>query len=229
MRISVGHHLFRKSESSSQQYTDNSKFDVSLRVCHRSKCGNYVAVTDWTKSLTVSNPKKPEVYTVDELNNLIREKKLQVEFHSLPTEMTVTDEAFIKQYGKKRLGWLKKRDIKFRKIESLTTKDLIEKYLYGGGLFDEMKQLVQAGEGWKSVGAYVNVLNRFIVFGATPNADNVKLVCSPLKGFLRMILMTPPGSVTPKSALAAPFSTSTRSIVAKLGRIESGDCFTPSK
>lgn len=170
MRISVGHHLFRKSESSSEQGSENSKFDVSLRVCHRSKCGNYVAVTDWNKSLAVANPKKPEIYTVDELNNLIREKKLQVDFHSLPTEMTVTDEAFIKQYGKKRLGWLKKRDNKFRKIESLTTKELIEKYLYGGGLFDEMKQLVQDGEGWTSVGAYVNALNRFIVFGTTPNA-----------------------------------------------------------
>jgi hypothetical protein len=126
------------------------------------------AVADMSDMSKRSNFSKPLIFDRDQLLSLIKKENLSSGFFDLPAEFTFTDEMLSE---KSREKWLNKRDRKFKRIEPLITPVLIEKYLFGGGVGEEVKQLILTqDEAWTTTGAYYHALNRFIVLGQTKNA-----------------------------------------------------------
>lgn len=135
------------------------------RVCAISLCSGYYAIADMTNEKVVNFP-KPLVLSFFELEKLIATKGLETRDYELPAELSFTDE-HIKSIG--RAKWLIKRDSKWMALKNITSKVLVEKYLFGCGIADEIRAESKAGT-WTCRGAYYNALNRFITMGMTINA-----------------------------------------------------------
>jgi hypothetical protein len=160
--ITIGTHLYKQKLGNSEK----SELIHSYRVCLVNRDYSLFAVADMLKANLVTNPPKPEIFTKTDLNKFINKNKLEKDMYDLPSQHLFSDERLkATGYGK----WLKKRDEKFAEIKSLTSQDLLEQYLFGKGLGDEIRlRLVHSR--WSSHGAFNNALNRFIIWGAVPNA-----------------------------------------------------------
>jgi transposase InsO family protein len=151
-----GQHWFNKNKS------------TSLRITVISACGNNFAVSDMYKAQISENTPKPKVYSKQALLKLIESGSLNQEYYELASELTFTDNT-ISNLGRSK--WLKKRDKKWNFINHLCTPKLIDKYLFGNGLNEEIKlTLEEYPERWQTTGAYYNAINRYITFGVTKNA-----------------------------------------------------------
>jgi hypothetical protein len=166
------------------QHLIETKTGTSHRVCMLSKCNQFVATANMHTATKNNNVKKPTVFRVSDLTNIFGSSTALCETYPLPAEMTFSDEQLKRL---RRANWLNKRDIKWTLIDSLCSDELIHKYLFGKGLNEEIRALVENDDHpWKSRGAFFNAINRFSVFGMTPNAllpVRLKLVGSNYKTF----------------------------------------------
>jgi len=158
-----------------------------LLVCHVSLDYRFAAVTDAKHVSSKANFSKPKAWKVTDLVALIRKKGVESEQFDYPGEMSFSDKELIKQ---RRETWLINRDWKHWLTAPLTTAELINQYIYGEGVADELEELIKSNlanadllkarllkvnsdkkkEVWTTKGAYYNTLNRYIVFGCHPNA-----------------------------------------------------------
>jgi putative transposase len=151
-----GQHWFNKDKS------------ISIRISAISDCCNNFALSDMDKAQSSENTSKSKVYSKDELLKVIESGCLNQEYFDLSPELTFSDEE-ITRLG--RAKWLEKRDKKWSYIELLCTQELVQKYLFGEGINEEVKLAIKTyPERWKSRGAYYNAINRYITFGQTINA-----------------------------------------------------------
>ncbi|KJG05901.1 hypothetical protein UB33_11075 [Photobacterium angustum] len=147
--------------------------ETNLLVCHVLFHHQLAAVADMKLAMTSANISKPKIWEFKQLIKLIHKTGIQSHHFKNPAEMTFSDEELKRQ---KRHTWLIKRDAKYDRIKSVICEQHISQYLYGKGLADEIYQLKQRNlekdpeTAWTTVGAYYNALNRYIVFGCTPNA-----------------------------------------------------------
>ncbi|KGJ87326.1 hypothetical protein [Colwellia psychrerythraea] len=158
-----------------------------ILVCHVSLDYRFAAVADAKHVSSKDNFSKPKPWKVTDLVALIRKKGVESEQFDYPGEMSFSDKELIKQ---RRETWLINRDWKHWLTAPLTTPELINQYIYGDGVADELEELIKSNlanadllkakllkvnsdkkkEVWTTKGAYYNALNRYIVFGCHPNA-----------------------------------------------------------
>jgi len=143
----------------------NEKKNLNYLVCNVSRCGEFAALADMNIVLKKNNAPKPKAFKANDLKAFVKKHSLECQRYSKPPEMTFSDE-WIKE---KRPKWLAKRDKKFNEIAPISSLSLIEEYLYGGGLADEIDSLLPKSE-WTSKGAFYNALNRYVSLGSTKNA-----------------------------------------------------------
>lgn len=166
------------------QHLIESKTGASYRVCLLSRCNQFIAIANMEKASKNDNVKKPTVISANDLTQLFDGRGVSNEIYALPAEMTFSD-AQLKRLS--RTKWMKKRNKKWALIESLCCDEMIHKYLFGNGINEEIRTLVENdSHPWQSRGAFFNAINRFIVFGMTPNAllpCRLKMVGSNYKTF----------------------------------------------
>lgn len=146
---------------------------TNLLVCHANLHFKKAAIADVNQFHSRDNISKPVVMRFDQITQLISKQGMKTQPYSYPAEMSFSDDELTRQ---KRSKWLSKRDAKFNRIYPISNESYINQYLYGDGLAEEviklMKEQLEAApdSAWRSRGAYYNALNRYIVFGSTPNA-----------------------------------------------------------
>ncbi|WP_026958882.1 Mu transposase C-terminal domain-containing protein [Aliagarivorans taiwanensis] len=147
--------------------------EIDLLVCHVHFSRQLAAVVDLKVIEGRSNLPKPKIWKFNELTKLIKQKGYTTQQFSYPAEMSFSDRELKEQ---KRQTWVAKRDEKHRRLAPLTSDALINQYLYGDGIADEVMFLVAENirsddeSAWKTKGAYYSALNRYITFGCTINA-----------------------------------------------------------
>lgn len=101
-----------------------------------------------------------------DLSDFIRKHNAEVKNYSLPLEITQSDNELTKN-GRKR--WIERRNTKYEMIRNLVSTDTLERYLFGDGIAEDIKNEMPRFT-FKSKGYYYNILNRFLTFGCIPNA-----------------------------------------------------------
>lgn len=101
-----------------------------------------------------------------ELASVIKSKNAELKNYMLPVEITHSDNQLMAD-GRKL--WIDRRDKKLGMINGLTGTEILEEYLFGGGITEEIEVVMQHQQ-YKSRGHYYHALNRFITFGCTANA-----------------------------------------------------------
>ncbi|WP_341939669.1 hypothetical protein [Marinimicrobium sp. C2-29] len=146
-------------------YRNKSK-SIIYRVCHVWLEGSWCAVADMTKALNATHIAKPRAWKIQEfLDHIHSEKLIRDDALELPIEITMSDDQLRMN---NRSKWLDKRDHKLSLISTLTSDEIIRKYLYGYGIAPEIKELCEKTLIVRS--AYYSALNRYITMGQTDNA-----------------------------------------------------------
>ncbi|WP_417228444.1 hypothetical protein [Amphritea sp.] len=154
-----------------QVTSDNE--ELNYLVCHVQLHRKRVAVIDLNVVMNNINASKPKVMSFEQVIKDQAKAGVCSKQYDYPAELSFSDTELKRQ---KRTAWLKKRDVKYSRIEPLTSEHFIEQYLYGDGLASEIQTLKienilsDPDKAWKTPGAYYNALNRYIVFGCTSNA-----------------------------------------------------------
>ena len=112
------------------------------------------------------NYRKPVVIAVSRLAEEIQRKRIKSEIFNYPTIISQSDNWI--EFELKRSTWLKKRDYIFSQIEPLTSKFMIEKYLFGEGISYEINELINNSE-FSYRDQFYRYLNRFIFFSCVRN------------------------------------------------------------
>lgn len=112
------------------------------------------------------NYRKPVVIAVSRLAEEIQRKRIKSEIFNYPTIISQSDNWI--EFELKRSTWLKKRDYIFSQIEPLTSKFMIEKYLFGEGVSYEINELINNSE-FSYRDQFYRYLNRFIFFSCVRN------------------------------------------------------------
>ncbi len=143
--------------------------EIDILVCHVHFSRKIAAVADLNLIESRSNFPKPKIWKFSELTKLIKKKGSKTQQFPYPAEMSFSDQELKEQ---KRQKWIEKRDEKYRRLAPLVSDKLINQYLYGDGVAEEVIALVTSNpeSPWKTKGAYYNALNRYITFGCTINA-----------------------------------------------------------
>lgn len=138
---------------------------ASYRVCAISKCSNFHALTDMSINYQ-GNFKKPFVLNGADLADFIKKNRLSIGSYALPAEFSFSDN---KLRLMKKDKWLEIRDAKWNAVKQLLSSELVENYLFGSGIYHEIKNAQNYGK-WKSSGAYYKAINQYIIMGAMKNA-----------------------------------------------------------
>lgn len=137
----------------------------SYRLCAISQSGEYFALSNMVR-MAKGDFEKPLVFTLAELADFCLVNGLTEREYELPPELSFSDRAL---ESKGRASWLQKRDANWLLLRSLATPDLIEQYLFGNGISQQIIAQVNTG-GWANKSAYYRALNRYIALGMTKNA-----------------------------------------------------------
>lgn len=143
------------------------KRSLSFRISHVSHCGEMFAIADMNKAMLSDNPSKPKVMQKSALMDWVKQKKLAKRQYKLPAIMSFSDEALI---GINKAKWIEKRDLKWDRINTLCSDEIIQQYLYGIGISKKVDELVNLTNGWNCRSVFYHALNRYITFGCTKNA-----------------------------------------------------------
>lgn len=134
----------------------------SYRLCAISQSGDRFALSDMAR-IGKGDFDKPFIFTLDELAAFCYSNCLTERDYELPPELSFSDNAL------GRVNWIQKRDAKWALLRPLTAPDLIEQYLFGDGIANEILAQVNSG-GWSNKSAYYRALNRYLALGMTKNA-----------------------------------------------------------
>ncbi|HCM48376.1 MAG TPA: hypothetical protein DIS98_13045 [Colwellia sp.] len=158
MSITVGSRLVSK------------RYKIDWLICHVRGDISYCAYYDLNlraeEDRKNKNYRKPTIVSVSKMADQIRQKRLKVEQYNYPTIITQSDEWIAKEL--KRSTWLEKRDDKFREIEPITSRAMIDQYLYGDGVSTEISGLIETSE-LKHKDQFYRYLNRFVFFSCVKN------------------------------------------------------------
>ena len=145
----------------------NKTSNIDFLVCHLSSNGIFCATYDLNINKDKLSFMKPEKHLVSSIAQMIRSRSLEHIRYTYPTILTQSDPWIVKELGKQK--WIEKRDKKVAELHSLTCPTLIEQYLYGKGLGDEIQLLIPHSR-WNHKDQYYRELNRFIFFLLNENA-----------------------------------------------------------
>lgn len=145
----------------------NDKGDVNFLVCHVSADRVNCAIYDLNTRTKKRNLTKPKKMLISEIHEMVRKRTLEHQRYTYPAILTQSDD-WIKNNLKKQ-SWIIKRDEKLAKIQLINSPLMIEQYLYGKGLGEEIGELIPHGR-WKHKDQFHRELNRFIFFLRAPNA-----------------------------------------------------------
>lgn len=134
----------------------------SYRLCAISQSGDRFALSDMAR-IGKGDFDKPLIFTLDELAAFCHSNCLTERDYELPPELSFSDNAL------GRVNWIQKRDAKWALLRPLTAPDLIEQYLFGDGIANEILAQVNSS-GWSNKSAYYRALNRYLALGMTKNA-----------------------------------------------------------
>jgi len=137
----------------------NKTSNIDFLVCHLSSNGIFCATYDLNINKDKVSFMKPEKHLVSSIAQMIRSRSLEHIRYTYPTILTQSDPWIVKELGKQK--WIEKRDKKVAELHSLTCPTLIEQYLYGKGLGDEIQLLIPHSR-WNHKDQYYRELNRFI-------------------------------------------------------------------
>jgi putative transposase len=148
------------------QHIYSEKHEISLRVCYVSSLHKSVALADMNAALSNKKIKKPHTKNFDELTAFIKFHNADIKQYSLPVEINKSDNELIAS-GKE--SWIQKRAASMAVIKDLLRPEIIEKYLFMGGISKEIEAAL-CSQTIKSKSYVYNTLNRYITFGCTTNA-----------------------------------------------------------
>lgn len=158
MSISVGARLI------------SQKYKIDWLICYvsgdMSLCAYYDLSLRVIEERLNKNYRKPDVMSVSLLSEQIQQKRLKSEMFNYPTIITQSDKWI--ELELKRPTWIKKRDYIYSQIEPLTSKRMIEKYLFGEGVSFEINELIETCD-FSYRDQFYRYLNRFIFFSCVPN------------------------------------------------------------
>lgn len=145
----------------------NIKQGIQLKVCHVAIDLAKLAVVDLVRLEDGKPICKPKSFQFDDFAAYIKENKLKRTIEMLPTWINFDDKKLL-NLGKE--NWLKKRDRKLKIAGSLLNEETICEYLYGGGVGDQISDLLKSSTKWKKSSNYYRQLNRYITYGCINNA-----------------------------------------------------------
>jgi len=148
----------------------SQKHKIDWLICHMSGdmscCAYYDLNLRAEEDRKNKNYRKPITISISDMAQKIRQRQLKSKQYNYPTIITLSDEWIAK--GLNRSMWLKKRDANFREIEPLSSREMIDQYLYGGGLSREINDLIETSN-FKHKDQFYRHLNRFIFFSSVEN------------------------------------------------------------
>lgn len=148
----------------------SEKHKIDWLICHLSQdmfsCAYYDLNLRSEEEKKNKNYRKPTVMSVTEMASIIDKKRLKTKQYTYPAIISANDEWIANEL--KRSSWLEKRDSNFGEIEFLTSRAMVNQYLYGEGISNEISGLIEKSD-FKHKDQFYRHLNRFIFFSSVKN------------------------------------------------------------
>lgn len=147
------------------EFEDKKK---SFVICHVSQYRGLCAITPYSNFLDNSNKKfkKPKVYQITHIQNLMKGSSRVRRFEASPMH-SFSDE-HLESIG--HLQWIQKRDANLAKYQKFLTEDVVDQYLYGGGIAELVATELEINPNINSSGSIYNALNKSVSHSCAKNA-----------------------------------------------------------
>ena len=109
---------------------------------------------------------KPTVFSIKHINSLVQKAQRVSIFEAHPL-MTFSDDHIKREKG---IKWIEKRNANLEKYGHFFTNDIVDQYLYGGGIGEFIEEEIKSSSKIKNKGSIYNALNKYIAHSCSYNS-----------------------------------------------------------